>query len=451
MTARVLIISYFFPPDGGPGTQRALKFARHLWRCGWTPTVLTRTAPARRGRWDPEDATLLREIPGHVTVHRVAAPPRAGAWAQSLPVLDGDETHAWAEAAYDEAARIIGDEFIDAVFITMSPFDLAHLGRRLQAQTGVPVVYDLRDPWALDGWRVRRSRSRAALDLDFMRRTLIGADGVIANNHEARSAMLRAFPGLDHEAVTTITNGYDEDDFGTAGAYRRDPNVFRLVHTGSLHAKRALSERGMVGRLRRLRRHSAESIDPSGRTLEHLLRAAKRLEDRAHPLADRLRIVLAGVPDEATARQAARMGMAYRIDWTGYLPHAESVALVQGADALFLPLHDVAAGRASLVLPGKTFEYLASGRPILGCLPDGDARRLVESSPLGLCARACDAADIADRLGRLLDAWAEGRLDRSAPPAWIARYERRQLAAQLAEFLDRIAGADQQAAMRRAA
>jgi len=451
VTARVLIISYFFPPDGGPGTQRALKFARHLWRCGWTPTVLARAAPARRGRWDPEDATLLREIPGHVNVHRIAAPTRAGDWARMLPALDGEETLAWAEAAYHEAARIIRDEFTDAVLITMSPFDLAHLGRRLQAQTGTPVIYDLRDPWALDGWRVHRSRARAAVDADFMGRTLVGADGVIANCDDARRAMLDAFPGLDDGLVTTITNGYDEDDFGSAGAYRRDPGDFRLVHTGSLHARRALSERGILGRLRRFRRHTAEAIDPSGRTLEHLLRAVHLLAQRRHPLAERLRIILAGVPDDATRRQVATAGMMPRIEWTGYLPHTESVALVQGADALFLPLHDVAPGRTSLILPGKTFEYLASGRPVLGCLPDGDARRLVESSPRGYCARPCDAAGIASALSRLHDAWVEGRLDRPAPPAWIARFERRQLAAQLAEFLDRIAGRERQIALRRAA
>ncbi len=127
MTPRVLIISYYFAPDGGPGTQRALKFTKYLWRYGWSTTVLTRDTPSRRGRWDPEDRTLLREIPSNVRVHRVGAPERASSWATALPVLDQARTHAWAEAAYETAIELIDSESIDLVFITMSPFFVAAL------------------------------------------------------------------------------------------------------------------------------------------------------------------------------------------------------------------------------------------------------------------------------------------------------------------------------------
>ena len=179
MMARVLIISYYFAPDGGPGTQRALKFAKYLWRYGWAPTILTREVPLQRGRWDPEDQTLLCEVPSSVDVRRVSAPPRATSWARKLPVLDDEHTHAWAEAAFDAASDTIEQEQIDLVLITMSPFDLVHLGRRLQTQFNVPVIYDLRDPWALDGWRVHRNRRLWRQDFDAMELALTQADGVI--------------------------------------------------------------------------------------------------------------------------------------------------------------------------------------------------------------------------------------------------------------------------------
>lgn len=445
MTARVLIISYYFAPDGGPGTQRALKFAKYLWRYGWSTTVLTRETPDRRGRWDPEDRTLLREILSNVRVHRVDAPERASSWAKALPVLDQPRTHAWVEAAYEKANKLIELELIDLVFITMSPFDLVHLGRRLQTQGKVPVVYDLRDPWALDGWRVHRNRGQWQRDHDFMQLMLSQADGVIANTPQASQAFSRDTPTLQTTRLRTIPNGYDENDFDRTplGAYQRDPTEFRLVHTGSLHAQRLENYKGVLGAVKKRVHYSPESIEPSGRSLLHLLEALRRLQRQRHPLAGIMKLILAGLPDDATRRQVKAAGLDKIVQWTGYLPHHESVSLVQKADALFLPLHDVPPGQCSLIVPGKTYEYLASGRPVLACVPNGDARDLVQASPNGYCAAPCDAIDIARVLTTIHESWGEGRHDVSMLPTWMARYERRQLAAQLAEFFDRLIGRSQ--------
>ncbi|MCZ6835871.1 MAG: glycosyltransferase [Planctomycetota bacterium] len=444
MTARVLIVSYYFPPDGGPGTQRALKFAKNLFRYGWSTSVLTRAEPQQRGRWDPVDVSLNSEIHAHVDVHRVESVNRATSWAKSLPVLDTQATHAWAEAAFEEAARIVKEDWIDLVFITMSPFDLVHLGRRLQTQLHVPVIYDLRDPWALDGWRLHRTPTKLETDFQCMQLAMAQADGVVANTSEARAAIHEAFatPNLNESTLVTITNGYDESDFDRSpiGAYQRQPKAFVLAHTGSLHDRRVESEQGLIGSLRKRRRFSHESIDPMGRSLGPLLDAVGRLQQRKHPLVSRLKIVLAGVPDEASKRTVRRSGLQDMVQWVGYLPHRESIALLQHADALFLPLHDLEAGSRSLIVPGKTYEYLATGRPILGCLPQGDARLMVEASPYGLCADPCDAKDIARQLMTMYDAWAQGRLDEPAPPSWISRFERSQLSAQLAEYLDQMIG-----------
>ena len=91
MNARVLVISYFFPPDGGPGTQRVTKFCKYLWRFGWSPTVLTRTVPETRGRWDPEDRSLEHDIPSSVRVIRVAGDNGEPDWTAHLPVLDSGD------------------------------------------------------------------------------------------------------------------------------------------------------------------------------------------------------------------------------------------------------------------------------------------------------------------------------------------------------------------------
>ncbi len=121
-----------------------------------------------------------------------------------------------------------------------------------------------------------------------------------------------------------------------------------------------------------------------------------------------------------------------------YLPHQESVEQLQIADVLFLPLHGLPPGQRSRIVPGKTYEYLAARRPILACLPEGDARDLIERSVSGWCADPCDEAAIAEALVSLYEAWERGDLDRLQIPSWLGSYERRQLTARLAEVFDEI-------------
>ena len=117
------------------------------------------------------------------------------------------------------------------------------------------------------------------------------------------------------------------------------------------------------------------------------------------------------------------------------------------ADALFLPLHGLPPGRRSLIVPGKTYEYLAAGRPIVGCLPEGDARDLVERSRLGFCAHSCRSHEIAAALKRLWAArQAEHPFERTVP-AWLKRFDRRFLTEKLARYLDRIVGPADSAGM----
>jgi glycosyltransferase involved in cell wall biosynthesis len=124
----------------------------------------------------------------------------------------------------------------------------------------------------------------------------------------------------------------------------------------------------------------------------------------------------------------------------GYLPHTESVALARSADLLFLPMQDLPVGQRSRMVPGKTYEYLATGRPILAAVPDGDARDLVTRAGTG---RACRPAD-AEGMARTISEEVDRRLDGVPLPQvredLIARFERRELARDLAALFDEVLG-----------
>src|SRR5690606_8275093 len=106
-------------------------------------------------------------------------------------------------------------------------------------------------------------------------------------------------------------------------------------------------------------------------------------------------------------------------------------------DALFVPLFGLPAGHRSRIVPSKTYEYLASGRPILGTLPEGDARELVERSGRGVCANPCDDAAIADALVRAIDLAQSTKNTPLPMEPWVGDYDWRPLCRKFFAFLDR--------------
>ncbi|HPU56401.1 MAG TPA: hypothetical protein PLH97_08990, partial [Verrucomicrobiota bacterium] len=129
---RVLYIASFFPPSGGAGVQRSLKFVKLLPSLGFQPTVLT--GPVRAGRWTPQDDTLLREVPSDVSVVRAEPGQAAGEEGRIQAMLKSGEA-------------ILRDEPHACLVVSMSPFPDARIASELSARTGLPWIADLRDPW----------------------------------------------------------------------------------------------------------------------------------------------------------------------------------------------------------------------------------------------------------------------------------------------------------------
>jgi glycosyltransferase involved in cell wall biosynthesis len=433
---KLLLIAYYFPPDGGAGTQRPAKFCRYLPEFGWDVTVLTRSIRRRedRGRWDPEDESLLQDVQDYARIVRVSPEFHAKEWPPGIPPRDGAER--WLASCYFEARELISREPHDCILITMSPFWLSHLGRQLQVETGLPVIYDLRDPWALDGWQPQPTFWRWWRQFRQMRATMITADGVIANTKEAARRISQLFPQV--RSLTTITNGYDLADFQCSAGHlspRQTRTEFLLVHTGTLHGDVLYPGTSLKAKIKRMLQYSSEKIFASGRTVVHLLSALCRLRQSGFELARRLRLVLVGPVDEGTRKCIEQSGVADQVTCTGFVTHSESVDWLLKSNALFLPLHGLPPGKRSLIVPGKTYEYLATGKPILGCLPEGDARDLISGSNSGYCANPVDDHEIANVLKGMLSDWDAGLLKQTSSRDHIQPYERRELTRFLNTFL----------------
>jgi glycosyltransferase involved in cell wall biosynthesis len=427
------MLARHFPPIGGAGVHRTVGSVRHLSGHGYEPIVVTSVA-AHRDRWEPRDEELLARIPPDVRVHRVEGPEPApgGFYRERMLGIPGPLEQWWVGASARLACEVGRDA--DVVYASCLPYRTAFAGAQVAKRLGLPWVADLEDPWALDEMRPAFSRAHQRIDLWQMRRALSTASAIVMCAPEAAERVRRAMPELAARViVTSIPIGFEPDDFQAAAAARPD-GTFRIVHTGSMHTDFGQRIKNTALR-RRLLGGTAAGLDVTTRSHVFILQAIAQAIAADPSLDGRIELHLAGgmTPYErAIAEQYPFVREA------GLLPHSETVALMRSADLLFLPMHDV-PGRAGLI-PYKTFEYLAAGRPILAAVPDGDVREMLGAVGHATVVRPADVdAMTAAIRRRVLAAGAApgGREpDRAAPPI----YERRRSVAEIAHVLDAVLG-----------
>jgi glycosyltransferase involved in cell wall biosynthesis len=424
---RVLFLAYFFPPLGGGGVQRSAKFVKYLPALGYEPIVVT--GPARRSTpWSPTDATLFDDIPRGTAVARIAQPEPAwsGRWrsrAERWLSMPQPFSRWWVRESV-ELGRWVGRD-ADLIYASMSPFESGEAAARLARELDKPWVADLRDPWALDEITVYPTLLHRRREASRMRRTLASAAAIVMNTPEAADQLRRDFTELRATPIVTIPNGYDGDDFASPSAGRTDP-VFRIVHAGFAHTAPVARRPSIwLG-------GAVTGFDIMTRSHARLLDAVKRVL-AAHPeLRGLLEVHLAGfMYDEEKQRLGSSPVHAH-----GYLTHPETVALLRSADLLFLPMHDLPPGRRARTVPGKTYEYAATGRPILAAVPDGDARDLLSRIGTAFVCRPSDVETMERIILREVERKRHGGPD--PEPNWplIEQYERRALTGRLADVFD---------------
>jgi glycosyltransferase involved in cell wall biosynthesis len=415
MNRRVLFIAYLFAPIVNSGTQRPLKFAKYLPSLGWDPVIIT---AARVGDY-PIDPRLLNDIPAGAQVHRVPMlNDRIGEFAGTLGlgvvnrerIAQGiswrlrkrwqhpDIYALWRPTARRTAMRLYRDIGFDAIYATGYPWTSLLIGMDLSMMTGRPLIADFRDPWAADDYEGRtagRHDDDARLEHDVVRQ----AASVVCVSATMTAQMMAAHPDVPARKFVTIPNGFDPADVRAAPAW---PHLrFRIVYTG---------------------------VWKPGYGLDALYDVIGQIA-RANPRAlANVEVIAAGFEPGP----AHRRGLSEHIDEIGVLSHNDAVALMRSADILFLQNAQGASQQHRL--PGKMFEYLATGRPVLAVTdPDGEAGRLIHRVGGGVVV----SPDDRDRLREIIAvAIRRGRLD--TPPqdrALLRAFERPALAKTLAAVL----------------
>ena len=401
-TRRALVIAYFFPPLGGAGVQRTLKFVKYLPEFGWRTTVVS----TRSRLYPTRDDGLVEEIPAATRVVRPPALPLARWLAIALHKLGlmrlkayvswPDGGLGWVPSALVAAWREVRRERPDVIFSTSAPYGGHLVALAIHRLTGIPWVADFRDEWASNPHLADQPRLLAFLS----RR----AERAITR-HAARVVVAADYFGLEGDASReTITNGVDPSDVPEqAGAPPADR--FRLSFVGTVYGPIDLAP--VLRALARLT--AAGDIDP------------QRFELR---IVGNVLIPGFAAPDGVPLAR------------TGYVGHDRAVEEMRDSTALLLYVH-----QESLAPSGKLFEYLAAERPVL-CVTRADnlAARLVREWDAGIAAAPRDEDAIAAALRELYRRWEAG--DLASPTGTrtrvLARYSRRELTRRLAGVLDAV-------------
>lgn len=423
----ILVIAHFFPPTGGAGVQRSSKFVKYLPTYGYLPVVVT-GARDPTDRWSPEDLTLLSDIPDNVVVYRAK-------WEKGKAPRSGKHSPRQ-EALYECAVVAVEKHRPDLIFVSMSPFQDASVASALSARFDIPWVADLRDPWALDEFQVYQTRFHRYMHLRRMKRALITASGIIMNTPVAKRRLIEVFPEFRRRPVISITNGFDTEDVSITHT-KEHGECFKIVHTGTFHTQIGLHQRAH-DELYRILGKCSSGVKLLPRSPFFLLQALDRIYDRDPDIMKNIQVIFAGTMSEEDTRLISDSKIAGRVVVTGYLDHVRSASHVCSADLLFLPLHGLNKSDRSSIVPGKAYEYIASGNPILAALPAGDARDFIEESGNCWLADPGDVSALEMGIRHFYGQWIDGSICYKRDASRLRKFERKQLTKDLAEFLGEI-------------
>ncbi|MDP2335077.1 MAG: glycosyltransferase family 4 protein [Bacteroidota bacterium] len=420
---KVLIITYYWPPSGGAGVQRWLKFAKYLPEYGWQPVILT--VDPHYASYPQRDESLVSEVGPNCLVYTTksfefynlyklisgkkevpyggfASESKDGILQKVSKFVRGnfllpDPRKGWNKYALKKAIELINEFNIDTVVTTSPPHSTQLIGLKLKQKFKVRWIADLRDPWTDIYYYNQFNHTALAqkIDKSYERKVIENADYLITVSEDVKRIFAEKSE-MDIAAKTVvIPNGFDGDDF-------RKTNV-------PVETKKIITYTGTI----------SEAYD-----VDCLLEALLRLNDR---LKSQLLIRFVGKVPFPVEQKFRATGL--EIELVGYVDHTRSIEYLFRSDLLLLVIPKVKNNRG--ILTGKFFEYLASQKPILAIGPtDGDLAKIVKETK---CGSLFDYEDPEGML-RFIQDNLTNPVTLIHPELWN-QYSRKQLTKKIAELL----------------
>lgn len=422
---KVLIVTYYWPPAGGPGVQRWVKFVKYLCFYGIEPVVYVPQNPfyplqdPQMGNDLPPDITILRQkttepyslakyfspkatkeiSAGILPTHKPSWAERLLLWVRANLFIP-DARVGWVSPSVKFLSQYLTAQGISTLITTSPPHSLQLIGLHLkQRLPHLHWIADLRDPWVTIGYHSALPLSSWARKRHFSleEQVLRTASHIVVTSPSTK----REFECKTPQPISVITNGYDDEALLSAPCSTH----FTLAHIGSLL---------------------------SGRNHPALWQALGQLVAQYPLFRAQLRIVLAGKVAQSTYESLEKYGLLPHTTLMGYVSHQQALLLQQQAQMLLLL--EINSPDTQAIIPGKLFEYLAARRYILALGPQQwDAAAIVQGLAVGSTPPCDDTEQIRTAILHAFELYLAGQL--KVEDAHIAPYHRKALTAHLADII----------------
>jgi glycosyltransferase involved in cell wall biosynthesis len=430
---KVLLVAYYFPPSGGGGVQRVLKYVQYLPDFGWAPIVLT----VSNGTFPVYDESLLARIPSGTIVERTVTYEPFGLYrrligGRATETLDlnvlakgmslgirerlsnwirascfvPDARIGWLLSAVRAGKALAKKYDVKAIISSSLPYTCALIGRQLKRKTGLPWVAGFRDPWT--GFLTTPDRwwLPALIDRYLERSVMREADCIECAWEGIISDATQKYPELPRNKFVHIPNGYDVNEFCTLGTVRNER--FTITYVGTLYGLRSVDV--ILTALERLRR--SENIGAKGLCFR----------------------VVGRVGGDVMAKLNAS-AIRDAIEILPYVPYSDSIRYMRQSDVLLLVVDDTKD--SNVIVPGKTYEYLAASKPIIALAPAKSAvAELLRETRSGEVFEGSESDKCVGVLSRYLWRWRNQEALYEPNTKSIKRFERREGVRELAKILD---------------
>ena len=379
---KVLVITYYWPPAGGSGVQRWLKFAKYLPQFGWQPVIYTPLNP----EVNSEDASLAKDISPDLevvkrkilepyTIYKLLSGKKKNEKIQANAVAQNnsggisvfirgnffipDPRVWWVGPSVKFLKKYLKEHPVDAIVSTGPPQSMHLIARKLHADLNIPWIADFRDPWTKIFYFKHLNLTRCARKRhERLEQGVIDeADKIVVVSPQ----MKEDFGSMTKTPISLITNGFDPDDFKSNVTDKMEKEVALKIEAYTKN-KFTIVQTGLL----------TDAANPDLFWRELGAKAAEESDFKKDFL-----FVTMGQMDVSVVKEIEEANLKENIKDLGYAPHSEAVAWQKRADLLLLPLRKEKEAKA--ILTGKFFEYLASGSKILAFGPRnsnlGDAMR----------------------------------------------------------------------------
>ena len=426
---KVLIITYYWPPAGGPGVQRVLKFAKYLPQFGWEPIVLT----VQNGEYPAIDESLINEIPEKCKVFKTNSLEPSNLYKkltgikenQRIPVAVLAENNlnwkkkianwtrlnlfipdakiGWKPFAVKKGKEIINEFNPDLIFSSSPPPTVHLIAKSLQKSSGLKWIADLRDPWTDIYYYTNLKKNKIATTLDkkFELSVLKSADKLCTVSNDLVNIFKSKDSGLD---IEVITNGFDHDDLPKFSSNDKHKK-FTIAYAGKLNNQQ----------------------NPN-----NLWKALQKLIKTQKSFSDNFQMIFMGNFSEAIFNSISEHHLESFLINKGYISHGEALENLQKSHIKLILIPDTNKNKG--IITGKLFENIATGGYIMGIgSKDGDAAQILRETGAG------DAFNYTDNLEKIItdlyNKWRDG-INSEIDISKIEKYSRKNLTQSLVKIFE---------------